>query len=267
MAIIAGGALAYGGIQQAPGDVRVYLNSPDQTNTTLDEWGRLVPDPLGRDFYVLRCRINQSDYATVPAGNQITHGKRSELNVKKELVNWGDLTAFYWRFVIDPAWQFEAGETTTVIHQVHEIGASASPPANPVIAAVYGPAGYQVIWRHDGIPAGQVIYSAPAQPGDEIEVCLRVRWADVSHVPASNGVFELSVNGLAVFAANGQQNTWNVTEDAHPPYMTAGCYRYDPDAAWWLAREKSMYHVAAVVGDASESLHSIRAEVNRSLGL
>jgi hypothetical protein len=266
MAIIAGGHLAYGGIQQRPGDVRVYLNSPDQINSTLDEWGRLTPDPRGGDGWVFRGRINQSDYAKVPALNQTTHGKRAELTMKKDLASWGMLQCFYWRFIIDPLWRFEAGETTTVIHQIHELGETASPPVNPVLAAVYGPAGYQVIWAHDAIGGQNVIHTdASIQPGDEVEVFLRVRWADVSHVPAAQGIFELTVNGTQVFAANGVQNTWNVPEDVYPPYMTAGVYRFDPETAWWANKEKTMYHIAMCMADGSETLESIRAHVSSQL--
>lgn len=259
--IVAGGALAYGGLQISGGDIRIHNHAPGQVNTALDQWARLAPVPGMDDLYALRCRIHQSDYAAVPANNQLVYGKRAEIVVKPEILAWGAEYTYYWRFVIDPDWVFLDGETTTVIHQVHEMGASASPPANPVFAAVYGPGGYQIIWRHDGIPDGQVIYSSSAQPGDEIEVFLRVKWADVSHVAAAAGIFELSVNGVEAFSANAQQNTWNVPEDTYPPYPTAGTYRYDPTAPWWAGHDKTMYHVALVVGDTTETLTSIRAHV------
>lgn len=230
-------------------------------------WGRLVPDPLGRSFQVLRCRINQSDYEKVPTNNKTTYGKRCEIIIKPEQFVWGQLQTFYWRFIIDPRWQFLPGETTTIVHQVHEMGESASPPANPVIAATFSNGLYQIGWRNDLIPGGQFIYSGAAKPGDEIEVFARLRWADVSHVPADQGIFEWAVNGQPVFEANGVQNTWNVPEDEHPPYMTAGCYRYDPTAPWWADHEKTMFHVAAAVGDDDETLQSMRLHVQAQLGL
>lgn len=62
MTVIAGGAWCAGAFATG-----MQLDSPALVSTAMNQWLRLVPDPLGRNYQVLKAFITQGAYAAAPS--------------------------------------------------------------------------------------------------------------------------------------------------------------------------------------------------------
>lgn len=258
MSIIAGGVWCDGAFQN-----RLLLGSPGGVNSVLDQWARLVPDPRGRAYNVLRAYISHGAYVAAPGDST----KRAEAAAASNVAQWGRADTMQWRVVVPsdmPTW--DAAQSYTIA-QMHDVDAALIVRRPTLHCEVRGSTLYWEL-SNDAVPAGRVLYSYTFAPGEELEFTLRVRWADGTHDTAENGYIMLWHSDTLVYSESGQVNTWadgTGTSEPNPPFLKAGIYQPNTGAAWWAGREFWMFHVASIVASADETPASLRAYVDARL--
>lgn len=258
MSVLAGGVWCDGAFGR-----RLLLGSPGIFNSALNQWARLVPDPLGRPYNVLRTYVSHGAYVAAPGEST----KRTEALAASDVAQWGRADTMQWRIVIPPdmpVWDSAQSYAIAQMHDVDNAGIARRPSLH---CEVRGQTAYWEI-SNDGVTAGRILYSYPFTPGEQLEFTLRVRWADGSHDTASNAYLMLWHGDQLVYSESGQINTWidgTGTSEPNPPYLKAGIYQPNTSAAWWAGRQFWMYHVATVVATADETPASLRAWVNARL--
>lgn len=258
MTIISGGVWCDGAF-----NLRMQADTPlNPATTTLNQYMRLVPDPLGRPYNVMRAVCFQSVAAALGTSGSL----RAEAQSPTTAVVWGQTYVYHWRIVVPPDWINYGPSSTATIAQCHEVNAAAV-ARRPTLDCDIVDNVLKWNLSMTSIPAGVAIYSKNIAPGSEVEFTLRARWADGTNEPAANGVFELHDGGTLVYSLNGQKNTWDGTPvtEPNPPYIKAGIYQPNSGAAWWAGRQLSMCHVATIVADADETPASLRSFVDQRL--
>jgi len=257
MTILAGGVFCAGAFANV-----MQIDSPALVGTALNQWARLVNDPIGRPFSVLKCAVAQGNYAAAPSSS----AKRAEVNETSTHPSWGVEYTYYWRFIIPPDWVNFGGTTQVVAFQIHDLD-SLSIARNPPMLGLIVNNVLTIQTANDAHPSGVAVYTMSVAPSQEIEIFMRIKWADTYHVVAALGKQQITVNGSLVYSNDGQLNTYNdgVTETTSP-YLKAGMYwpNMDSDAAL-VGKSGNMYHVASMVGDSSETLATMQAYVAAAL--
>lgn len=258
MSILAGGVWCDGAFGR-----RMLLGSPGSSNAVLNQWARLVPDPLGRPFHVLRTYISNGAYVAAPGDST----KRAEVAAASDVAQWGQAQTMHWRIVVPPDMPLWAAEQSYAIAQMHDVDAALIPRRPSMHCEVRGST---LHWEMsaDDYAAGRIIYSHTFAPGDELEFTLRARWADGTHDTAANGYIMLWHGDALVYSESGQINTWadpTGTSEPNPPYLKAGIYQPNTSATWWAGRQFSMCHVASIVATGDETPQSLRAYVDARL--
>ncbi len=256
MTVLLGGAFAAGAVRVLqPGNWFLTQSPGGDTVASMTPWLRIVPDPLGRPFHVLRAWVAHKNYADVP----VRASKSAEVKLKDTYTQWGVTHTYYWRYVIDPEWITWPGEENTIIGQIHEIN---GPAVTHRPTFEFHISDGELIFMHTmtSQTLGVVVHSRTVVPGQDIEVFVRAHWADGSHVPDAQGLLELFVDGALVWSSYGQRNTWDPNPDDNAPYLVAGVY-VPEQLSWWTGRDRTTYLVGMVVGDAAETNESMRAHV------
>ena len=240
---------------------RVQGDSPSLSPYQMNEWMQLRPDPLGRPYHVLHAKITQGAYAAAPSDSSM----RAEAQGQSSVCSWGAVYLHYWRIVVPSDWVNYGPTSYAVVAQLHDVNSSAV-PRRPAIAFEIVDNVLSIVMSLDSAPSGQTLFSKHVSPGDELEIGIRVRWADQDHVPASSGFLEIFDGDRAAAQATGL-NTWRDPglADANPPYLKAGIYQPNTAGAWWTGRQLSMCHVASITADDAETMASLRAWVNARL--
>lgn len=257
MTVLAGGVWCDGAFES-----RMQCDDPALSPYRLSPWLRLVPDPLGRPYNVLRAWISQGDYVAAPSGST----KRAEAQIQASASAWGTTYVHHWRFIVPPDWVNYGASSYAVVAQCHDVNI---PGINrrPTLAA-------EIInnvlhWNMSttASPFGVDLFTRPVTPGEEIEFTLRVRWVDGTNDAVVNGIFELYDGDTLVYSMNGQKNTWDGTAitEPQPPYLKAGIYQPNTADSWWVGRQLTMYHVASLMATSDETPTSLRSWVNNRL--
>lgn len=258
MSILGGGVWCDGAFGR-----RLLLGSPGSSNAVLNQWARLVPDPLGRPYHVLRTYISYGAYVAAPGDST----KRSEAQAASDLAEWGRVDTMHWRIVVPPDMPTWDATQSYAIAQMHDVDAAGIPRRPSMHCEVRGQTLYWEI-SNDAVPAGRIMYSYTFDRGEELEFTLRVRWADGTHDVAGNAYILLWHGDQLVYSESGQINTWadgTGTSEPNPPYIKAGIYQPDTGAVWWAGRQFWMYHVATIVASGDETPQSLRTYVNARL--
>lgn len=240
MNVIAGGVFCAGAF-----DAALQADSPDGVSTRMSEWLSLVPDPMGRDYLVLKATITQGVYAVSPSDS----ANRAELQSRSTVIEWGRDYSYHWRIVIPPDWVNHGPTSYAVIAQMHDINAPGV-GRRPAVA-------FEIIdnvlycnMSNTADPFGVDVFSLPVAAGDEIEITCNVHWADGTNAPADDGVIRYYVGDALVFSATGK-NTWDdgSPSEPNPPYLKTGIYQPNSADSWWVGKRLTCYHVAAMVAD------------------
>ena len=243
-------------------DNRMQADDPSLSTYSLSPWLRLVPDPLGRPYNVLKAWISQGDYAAAPSGSS----KRAEAQIQASASAWGTTYVHHWRIVVPRDWVNYGASSYAVVAQCHDVNA-ASVNRRPTLAAEIIDNVLYWSMSNTGSPAGVSVYSRPITAGQELEFTLRVRWADGTNDAAANGLFELYDGDTLAYRLAGQKNTWDGTAitEPQPPYLKAGIYQPNTGDSWWTGRQLTMYHVASLMASGDETPASLRAWINAKL--
>ena len=257
MTIIAGGVWCDGAFGR-----RMAIGSPAGVSTALNQWARLVPDPLGRPYNVLRCYISNGAYVASPSNDT----KRAEVSAASDVAVWGQAQTMQWRIVVPPdlpTWDVAQSYT---IAQMHDVDAALVARRPTLHCEVRGNTLYWEI-SYDAVSAGRILYSYTFSRGEQLEFTLRARWADGSHDTAGNAYLMLWHGDALVYSEAGQINTWADvgSSEPNPPFLKAGIYQPDTGASWWVGREFWAYHVASIVATADETPQSLRTYVDSRL--
>lgn len=258
MSILAGGVWCDGAFRR-----RMLLGSPAGVNSALNEWARLVPDPLGRPFNVLRTYISNGAYVAAPGDST----KRAEAAAASDVAQWGQAQTMQWRILVPPDMPTWDPAQSYTIAQMHDVDAALVVRRPTLHCEVRGNTLYWEL-SNDAAPAGRVLYGYTFSRGEELEFTLRVRWADGLHDSAGNAYVMLWHGDALVYSETGQINTWadgTGTSEPNPPFLKAGIYQPNTGAAWWAGREFWMYHVSTIVASADETTASLRTWVNDRL--
>lgn len=256
MNVIAGGVFCDGAF-----DAALQADSPDGVSTRMSEWLSLAPDPLGRDYLVLKATITQGVYAASPGDST----RRSELQSRSTLVEWGRDYSYHWRIIIPPDW-INYGQTSyAVIAQMHDINAPGI-GRRPAVA-------FEIIdnvlccnMSNTSNPFGVNVFSLAIAAGDEVEITCNVHWADGTNSAAVNGTIRYYVGDTLVYSAAGK-NTWDdgSPSEPNPPYLKSGIYQPNSEDSWWVGKRLTCYHVAGIVADGFISPSEFRSYVNSRL--
>jgi len=257
MTVIAGGAWCAGAFATG-----MQLDSPALVSTAMNQWLRLVPDPLGRNYQVLKAFITQGAYAAAPSESSM----RAEAQVQSTKTAWGTEYSYYWRFVVPPDWINYGASSYAAALQLHDVNAPAI-ARRPTMAGEIIDNVFALNMSNTGQPAGVTVATMNIVAGTEYEVFIRALWADGTHVAAASGRFAAYFNGTQVYSLNGVKNTWDdgTPTEPSPPYLKAGIYQPNTGDAWWTGKQLTMYHVASVVGSADETNETLRAYVDAQL--
>lgn len=257
MTILAGGAWCDGAFASS-----MQSDSPTSPTTQLNQYLRLVPDPLGRPYLVLRADCFQSVYAALATSGAL----RAEASVQSSIEAWGATYAHHWRLIFPgdlPSLGVGQSYTVAQMHDVNAPGVG----RRPTLAADVEDDVMSWVLSTTASPTGTVVYSRPIVRGMEIDFTLRARWADGTNEPDANGVFELYERDALVYQSNGTRNTWDngTPPEPNPPYLKAGVYQPDFGEGWWAGRGLWMYHVASIVATGDETPTSLRRYVDSRL--
>jgi len=223
----------------------------------------LSNDPLGRDYSVMRAYINQGVYLADPGSPRL----RAEFQTRVEQLAWGDLHTYQWRMVCPLNVINHGPDVYVIVAQCHDQNA-ASVTRRPTFDIAYNNGRLKATLARSDATSGIALWERAISAGEEIEVTLRARWADGTHVAAANGLFELYVNGTLEYSLYGEKNTWDSgsPEEQYPPYLKAGVYQSQNAEATWAGKDFAWFHVGSVVSnDASDNATSLRALIDSQL--
>ncbi len=257
MSVLAGGVWCDGAF-----DRRMQCDSPAGTAYLLSPWLRLVPDPLGRPYNVLRAWISQGNYAASPSDST----KRAEAQVQSAVCPWGVTYVHHWRMVVPPDLVNYGASSYAVVAQCHDVNVAGVGRRPSLAVEVINNV---LFWNFSNTAnsAGVNVYSRPIAAGQELEFTLRVRWADGTNEAAANGLVQIYDGDTLVYSASGAKNTWdgNATTEPNPPYLKAGIYQPHTGDSWWPGRQLAMFHIASLTATADETPASLRAYVDARL--
>jgi hypothetical protein len=241
---------------------RWMLGSPGPSITELDTWLQLKRDPLGRDFQVLRAYINQHIHDVTPGSEQ----KRAEVQLRVDQTVWGGTYTYQWRMIVPPNIVNPGPDVHVIVLQCHDEN-SPGIPRRPAFDIAYHDGKIEATLARTENPIGLDIWERAVSPGEEIEITLRAKWADGTHVPAASGVFELYDNGSLVYSLVGEKNVWDsgTPEERYPPFLKAGVYQPEPDESTWSGKEFFWYHAATIVSNEPDSPVSLRSIIDAEL--
>lgn len=256
MIVLAGGAFGSGAF-----DLALQADSPDGVSTRLSQWLALVPDPLGRDYLVLKATITQSVYAATP--NEST--KRAELQSRSTVIEWGNDYSYHWRIIIPPDWINYGPTSYAVIAQMHDINAP-NVGRRPAVAFEIIDNVMHCNMSNTENPFGVNVFSVPVNAGDELEITCNVHWADGTNAASNSGIIRYYLGNNLVYYSEGK-NTWDngSPSEPNPPYLKSGIYQPNSSDAWWVGKRLTCYHVAGIVAEGFIDPSEFREYVNRSL--
>lgn len=223
----------------------------------------LADDPLGRDYLVMRAYINQGVYLADPGRPRL----RAEFQTRVEQLAWGDIHAYQWRMVCPLNVVNHGPDVYVIVAQCHDQNA-ASISRRPTFDIAYNDGKLKATLARTDSTSGIALWEQSISPGQEIEITLRVKWADGTHVQAADGLFDLYADGALVYSLYGQKNTWDSgsPEEQYPPYLKAGVYQSQNAEAAWAGKDFSWYHVGSIVSnDPADSATSLRALIDSQL--
>lgn len=254
--VISGGVFCAGAFENA-----MQADSPALTTTVLSQWLHLSPDPLGRDFMVLKSTVTQAAYASAPSDS----AKRAEVQSRSTKVEWGKDYTYHWRIIIPIDWINYGASSYAVVAQMHEVNAP-NVGRRPTAAFEIIDNVLHLNLSRSSIPAGDSVWSIPIIAGDEIELTVHARWADGTNESDGNGLLRVYHNGALCYSLAGR-NTWDngTPSEPNPPYLKAGIYQPNTGDAWWVGKRLTCYHVAALVADGFETPESCRSFVDSQL--
>lgn len=256
MTPIAGGVFAAGGFAN-----EMFSEVAGTGNTTLSQWLRLAPDPLGRAYSCLVARISQTDYY-VPGGQ---NKYRSEAATNYQVLSWGSTYTYHWRFIVPRDW-FSLGATGDVIViQMHDVNAGAV-GRQPTFAGRIEDEMLNLVFARDSVPSGETVYSTPVSAGQEFEITIQVHWADGTNEADANGFLRIYDGDALAYSLAGR-NTWDGTAitEPNPPYLKVGVYQPGPAFAWWDGKAATMFYPAALVVAGVQEPSAIRQWIDASL--
>ena len=225
----------------------------------------LADDPLGRDYSVMRAYINQAVYLADPGSPRL----RAEFQTRVEQLAWGETHIYQWRMVCPLNVINHGPDVYVIVAQCHDQNA-ASVTRRPTFDIAYNNGRLKATLARSDATGGIALWECAISAGEEIEVTLRVRWADGTHVAAADGLFELYVNGIMVSSLYGQKNTWDSgsPEEQYPPYLKAGVYHSQNGETTWAGKDFTWFHVSSMVSnDPTDNAAVLRAFVDRQLAV
>lgn len=227
--------------------------SPGASVTDLSTWTKLVPDPLGRNYNVLRAYINQSVYLADPGSPRL----RAEVQTRVSQLNWGDTHTYQWRMICPPNVVNHGPDVYVIVLQCHDQNA-VNVARRPSFDIAYHDGRLEAKLARSADPFGMDIWDRAIAPGEEIEITVRAKWADGTHVAAADGLFELYVNGDLVYQLAGEKNTWDSGTPAedYPPFLKAGVYQSQNSEAMWAGKDFTWYHVGSIVSNEPSDTHA-----------
>lgn len=237
--------------------------SPANNTTAWSSWAAMVPDPLGRDYQVLRSYINQSVYLADPGSPRL----RAEIQTRVSQLNWGDTHTYQWRMICPKNVVNHGPNVYVIVLQCHDQNA-VNVARRPSFDIAYHDGRLEAKLARSANPNGIDIWDREIAPGEEIEITVRAKWADGTHVAAAEGLFELYVNGDLVYQLAGEKNTWDSGTPAedYPPFLKAGVYQSQNGEAAWEGKEFTWYHVGSIVSnDLSDTPVALRALIDGGL--
>lgn len=238
------------------------VSSPATSTVELSSWTQLVPDPLGRNYNVLRAYINQSVYLAAPGSPRL----RAEVQTRVAMLAWGDVHTYQWRMVVPENIVNLGADVYVIVLQCHDQNA-AGVSRRPTFDIAYHNGKLEAKLSRTADTSGMDVWSRTVTPGEEIEITVRVKWADGTHVAAADGFFELYENDALVYSLVGEKNTWDSLSPAedYPPYLKAGVYQSQNSEATWAGKDFTWYHVGSVVSNEGDSPAALRALINAGL--
>lgn len=257
MTILVGGVFCAGGFSN-----NMQCDSPQLTSTQLQQWAHLVPDPLGRNFNVLRCFITQGAYDAAPSSSAL----RSEIQGIAATTPWGAEYTYYWRMIVPPGWINYGPSSYCAFFQIHDVDAPNIARQPTFIGTVIDNTIY-IRLAKTAVPSGAVVATLPFVAGQEIEIFVRARWADGTNDADANGKILIYIDGALMYSDIGNRNTWDngSPPETAPPFLKCGIYQPNHGDSWWAGKQLTVYHVAAIVGDAHETLATMQAYVSAAL--
>lgn len=236
--------------------------SPGASLTDLSTWTKLVPDPLGRNYNVLRAYINQSVYLADPGGPRL----RAEVQTRVSQLNWGDTHTYQWRMICPPNVVNHGPNVYVIVLQCHDQNA-VNVSRRPSFDIAYHDGRLEATLARSANPFGMDVWSRTVTPGEEIEITVRVKWADGTHIAAADGFFELYENDALVYSLIGEKNTWDSLSPAedYPPFLKAGVYQSQNDEATWFGKDFAWFHVGSIVSNENDYPATLRAIIDAGL--
>jgi hypothetical protein len=236
--------------------------SPGPSISIPSSWTMLVDDPLGRDYTVLRTYITQGVYLADPGSPRL----RAEIQTRVSQLNWGDLHTYQWRMICPQNVVNHGPDVYVIVLQCHDQNA-VNVARRPTFDIAYHDGRLEAKLARSADPFGMDIWDRVIAPGEEIEITVRAKWADGTHVAAAEGLFELYVNGALVYQLAGEKNTWDSGTPAedYPPFLKAGVYQSQNDEATWEGKDFTWYHVGSIVSNEGDSPAALRAVIDAGL--
>jgi len=223
----------------------------------------LVDDPLGRDYTVLRTYITQGVYLADPGSPRL----RAEIQTRVNRLAWGDLHTYQWRMICPRNVVNHGPDVYVIVLQCHDQNA-VNVARRPSFDIAYHDGKLEGKLARTANPSGMDVWERAIAPGEEIEITVRARWADGTHVPAADGLFELYVNGLLSYSLYGEKNTWDSGTPAedYPPFLKSGVYQSQNAEPAWAGKDFTWFHVASIVSnEPADDAAALRAFIDGQL--
>lgn len=223
---------------------KMQCDSPALVTTALNQWVSLAPDPLGRDFMVLKASVAERDYSYAPSDRS----KRAELQIISTVNGWGEDQTYHWRIVIPKDWVNFGPSSYAVIAQLHDVNAPGIGRRPSVAFEIIDNVLYCNM-SNTANPNGVAVCSMPVEAGMDFSITVHAHWADGINESAAAGIFRVYFNGLLRYEGNGIKNTWDngSPSEPNPPYLKCGIYQPNSTDSWWIGRRLTSYVVAAFV--------------------
>jgi hypothetical protein len=209
----------------------------------LSSWLRIARDPRGGDIVGLMTRLAERDFTDFPGLNKY----RSEIRGNFQLLSWNETYWYHWRFVVPPDWFNLGAGSEIIVGQMHEVNGG-NVGRRPTFAWEITENRLHAVFSYDSIPGGVSVWSTEVKPGMEFDLAVRVRWADGTNAPDSQGSVEVYNGSQLVYNEVGR-NTWAGTPitEPNPPYIKCGVYQPGPAFPWWAGRASEIFHIACQV--------------------
>jgi hypothetical protein len=236
------------------------ISTPGSTNSDFNTWFKLVPDPLGRDYLVMRAYITQR------AHDVSADIKRSEVQTRVDQALWGEVNTYHWRMIAPKNLVNLGPDVYVIVLQCHDENLPGI-PRRPTFDIAYHNGQLEAKLVRTANPSGLDVWQHTVTPGEEIEITVRAKWADGTNVDAADGVIELYFGDALVYSLVGEKNTHDdgVPSERYPPYLKAGVYQSQFDEPAWAGKDFAWYHVGSMQSNEGDYPATLRAIIDAGL--